>query len=81
MEPMSLGSWVALFAVSSLWWKWIISWGGAHWLEGIKSWFFLSCFAWSWNVEQIRLYAACCWILEGIWFAIGIFLPDVRLSL
>ena len=80
MEPMSLGIWVVLFVVSSLWWKWILSWGGANWLEGFKSWFFLNWVAWSWNAEQIRLYALCCWVAESIWFLIGVFIPSVRFS-
>lgn len=80
MEPMGLGVWVAIFLLSSLWWKWILSWGGAAWLEGIKAWIGLGWFAGAWTAEQIRLYALCCWVLEGGWFAIGVFVPGARFA-
>ena len=77
---MSLAAWIALFVLSSLWWKWILSWGGAAWLEGFKAWFSLGWFSWAWNAEQIRLYALLCWLFEGIWFVTGVFFPDARFS-
>lgn len=76
---MSLIIWITLFLITSLWWKWIISWGGATWLMGIKAWFFLGWFAWPWSSEQIRIYAAWTWGLETIWFVIGVFMPEARL--
>ena len=34
---MGTAEFVVLYGLNSLFWKWIISWGGAHWLEGWKA--------------------------------------------
>jgi hypothetical protein len=34
---MSPEDWVASFIGTSLFWKWILSWGGAEWLEGWRA--------------------------------------------
>ena len=53
---MSLTAWIIQFALQSLFYKWILSWGGAQWLEGIKSALTLGWMTWDWNAEQIRFY-------------------------
>ena len=75
---VSTVEWVGFFALNSLFWKWVISWGGAHWLEGWKSWFLISWFAPLWSAEQIRLYALVIWFFTAVWFAIGLFIPELR---
>lgn len=60
------------YLLTCVFWKWIISWGGARWIEGCKSIFFLNWLAATWNEEQIRLYALIMWIIETIWFMIQI---------
>src|SRR5690606_37143698 len=55
------GEFIALYGLNSLFWKSIISWGGARSLEGWKSMVFLEWFAWGWSAEQIRLYAVVMW--------------------
>ena len=30
------------------------------------------------NSEQIRAYALFFWIISGIWFLLGIFIPELR---
>lgn len=69
---MGTGEFIALYCLNSLFWKWIISWGGAQWLEGWKSIFVLEWFAWGWNAEQLRrggvgLYHAvlCGWPVQA----------------
>lgn len=73
--------WIALFIAQSLFWKWIVSWGGAEYLEGWKAFFVLDWFAARWSAEQIRLYALACWILSVLWFLVGLFIPDLRLTM
>ena len=45
---MSTIEFVALYLLNSVFWKWIISWGGAQWIEGWKSMVVLDWFAWPW---------------------------------
>jgi len=75
---MSLLVWTVIFLVMSLFWKWVLSWGGAQWLEGWKSFFVFDWFVARWNAEQIRLYALLCWILTGAWFVAGVLVPGLR---
>ena len=75
---MSIGEFAGIYLLNSLFWKWIISWGGAQWLEGWKSMLFLDWFAWSWNAEQIRLYALVIWVFTTIFFLLGLFKPEWR---
>lgn len=54
---MNLWLYITLYAVTSLFLKWIISWGGAKWIEGWRSFFLIDWFALDWTAEQIRFYA------------------------
>jgi|GEM_PF-422151 len=79
---MGLALWIGLFVISSLFWAWVIFGAGADWLEG--SWLaavFIHVRAMEWNAETIRLCAGLMWLAEGIWFAIGLFVPHARLFL
>jgi len=78
MSTISLNEWIILFVITSLWWKWILSWGGASVLKGLGAYFAIGWFAWAWNEEQIRLYALLLWGAECIWFAVGIMIPEYR---
>ncbi|MEN2508423.1 hypothetical protein V8Z77_16055 [Stutzerimonas stutzeri] len=75
---MSTLEFVALYLLNSVFWKWIISWGGAQWIEGWKSMVVLDWFAWPWNAEQIRLYALVMWSFSTLFFVIGLFKPEWR---
>ena len=75
---METEKFVALYLLNSLFWKWIISWGGARWLEGWKATVFVEWFAWPWNAEQIRLYAVVIWALTTLLFMVGLFKPEWR---
>lgn len=55
-----------MYALLSLMFKWIISWGGAEKLEGWKAFFIISWLSGSWTVEQIKLYALICWVIQTI---------------
>ncbi len=63
---MTVARWVIAYLISSLFWKWIISWGGADYLEGWKSMFILNLFAGNWDTEQIKFYALLMWVVQTI---------------
>jgi len=76
---MGLSVWIALFVASSLFWCWLLFWDGAEWLEG--SWLaalFVHVRAVTWSAEGIKAFAALSWFFQGIWFAIGLFVREVR---
>jgi len=75
---MSTAEFVGLYLLNSLFWKWILSWGGAQWIEGWKSMVFLDWFTWHWNAEQIRLYALVIWCFSTVFFVLGLFKPEWR---
>lgn len=76
---MSLLAWVILYMLQSLFFKWVLSWGGASWLVGLKAVLSFGWFTWDWNAEQLRLYALILWFFASIWFVIGIFNPELRI--
>lgn len=75
---MSLWDWILQYLCQALFYKWILFWGGAQWLVGLKSVFTLGWMTWDWNAEQLRLYALLLWIFASIWFVVGLFNPDLR---
>jgi hypothetical protein len=75
---MSTAFFIALYALNSLFWKWVISWGGAQWLEGWRAFFFLEWFALDWKAEQIRLYALVAWLISTVFFIVGLINPEYR---
>ena len=75
---MSLTAWVIQFALQSLFYKWLLSWGGAQWLVGLKSALTLGWMTWDWNAEQIRLYALLLWVIAAVWFVVGLINPALR---
>jgi hypothetical protein len=76
---MDYAAWVLLFITNCLFCLWVLRWGGAEWMEGWRSIFFVD---WAqsiaWTAEQIKLYVLVCWIGHTLWFAIGLFLPEAR---
>lgn len=78
---MSILTWILIYLGLSLFYLWVLRWGGAEWMEGWKSIFFIDWFrSVEWSSEQIRLYMLLCWIGSSIWFLIGLFSPVCRLS-
>ena len=76
---MSLLAWIIFYVLQSLFYKWVLSWGGASWLEGLKSAFTFGWFTWDWNAEQLRLYALILWIVVTLWFVVGVFNSALRI--
>ena len=75
---MSTWVWVLIYLAVSLTFKWIISWGGADYIKGWKSIFFLGVGSSSWNEEQLRAMALFLWIAFTILFVIGLLYPEFR---
>ena len=75
---MSTWVWVLIYLAVSLMFKWIISWGGADYIKGWKSIFFLDMESSSWNEEQLRAMALFLWIAFTILFVIGLLYPEFR---
>lgn len=75
---MSTWVWVLIYLAVSLMFKWIISWGGADYIKGWKSIFFLDMESSSWNKEQLRAMALFLWIAFTILFIIGLISPEFR---
>ncbi len=75
---MSLLMWIGCYAAQSIFYKWVLSWGGAAWLEGWKSVFFFDFFTAFWTAEMLRLYALILWIIATFVFVVGVFVPDLR---
>lgn len=71
-------TWIAMYLLSSLFYKWVLSWGGAKTIEGWKSFFLIGWFALDWNSEQIRLYALISWLVTTVIFIIGCFNSQFR---
>ncbi|HXD87368.1 MAG TPA: hypothetical protein VN641_12805 [Urbifossiella sp.] len=76
---MGIAVWIGAFAVTSLFWAWLLFGGGAAWLEGsFLSGLLVHFRAPEWTAEGIRLFAFLMWIGATIWFVVGIFVPEVR---
>ena len=75
---MSTWVWVLIYLAVSLMFKRIISWGGADYIKGWKSIFFLDMESSSWNEEQLRAMALFLWIAFTILFIIGLIYPEFR---
>ncbi len=76
----SLIVWIAVFVLYSAFCAWVIFGGGADWLEGsFLSGFLISWFAPRWSADGIKLIVSLTWLLECIWFLIGLFHPEMRI--
>ena len=78
---LTLLEWVGMYGIESLFWWWILAWGGAEWVEGWKSFFLIHWLAPTWSSEGIRLFALVVWVLSTLWFVFGLFMPEVRMLL
>jgi len=78
ISKMSVLQWLLLFLLSSIFYGWVLLGNGAKWLEGWQSWWLIGWFSLDWTAEQIRLYVLIIWIVETIWFVVGLFQPSLR---
>lgn len=76
---MSTALWILIYALDCIVTKWIISWGGASYIQGWKTWFFFSSSqSEEWTKGQIIMMAWFFWIAFSIVFLIGLFNPEFR---
>jgi len=76
---MSVLVWIAIFGLSSLFWAWIVFGGGADWLEDTWLSGFLLCWlAPRWSADGIKVFALITWLLQGIWFVLGLLHSEMR---
>ncbi len=76
---MNVLVWIGLFVASSLFWAWLLFWGGAEWLDGsFLSGLLIHFRAPEWGAEGIKLFAVLSWLGQTIWFVIGLFAKSSR---
>ena len=76
---MSLAWWVALYLVTSVFWLWVVFLGGAERLEGtVAAGLLVDWLAPHWTADGIRLFVGLSWVLQTVWFVIGLFEPASR---
>ncbi len=76
---MSTALWILIYILDCIVTKWIISWGGASYIQGWKTWLFFSSFqSEEWTKGQIIMMAWFFWIVFSIVFLIGLFNPEFR---
>ena len=63
---------IIVYAIYSLISKWLISWGGAKFIEG-RLWAWLFGFRRDFSAEEISLWAYFCWIGISIIFVFSLF--------
>lgn len=71
-------TWIVFYIAVSLFYKWILSWGGAQRVEGWLSLIAIGWFALDWSAEQIRLFALIMWLIFTVVFVVGLFNPAFR---
>lgn len=76
---MSTPLWILIYFLHCLLSKWIISWGGARYIQGWKTWFvFDQSSSEEWTKDQVIMMAWFFWIGFTILFLIGLFNPEFR---
>lgn len=76
---ISIPQWILWAALSSLFWLWVLRWGGAERLEGtFASGFLVSWFAPRWSAQGIKLFALLSPVGTLGAFVVGLFVPDIR---
>lgn len=71
-------TWIVYYILTSLVYKWIISWGGAERIEGWLSFVIIGWFSLDWKAEQIKLFILIMWAFFTLIFIYGLFNPRFR---
>ena len=77
-EKIPILPWIGWYALNSLFWWWIIAWGGAKRIEGWKAFFLIRPWAALIEAEGLRLLGLIIWLGTTVLFVLGIFVPDIR---
>ena len=80
-QYVSTAVWFLIYLLLSLYTKWVVSWGGASFLESWTSFWNSSGYFHQTTEEQIKLATKWFWLGITVWFVIGLFIPEVRLKL
>lgn len=65
--------WLLGHGLNTLFWLWVLLWGGADRLEGtFAAGFLIDWLAPSWSADGIRLFALLMLVVGGIAFAVGL---------
>jgi hypothetical protein len=73
---MSTSEDTLLYVADCLLCLWVMRWGGAQWMEGWRTAFFIDwLLAFRWTAEQIKLYFLLLWICHTAWFLLGMLMP------
>ena len=76
---MSLPEWIISYIALTIFWLWIVRWGGAEWVEGkFISGFLVHIWAVTWSAEAIKVFAWGALIINTVLFALGIIFSDFR---
>ena len=76
---MSMLLWIFIYVLHCIVTKWIISWNGAAYIQGWKTWFiFNTSQSAEWTKDQVIMMAWFFWIAFTILFLIGLFHPEFR---
>lgn len=59
---------LGIYGLFSLFFKWLLSWGGAEKIEGWMAGCLIGWNAWTWDSEQIRLYELLAWAAVTVLF-------------
>jgi len=77
---MSLKEWTVTYLIDLVFWVWVVRLGGAERLEGtFTSGFLVHIWAPRWSSDGIKLFGYCTLLISTVWFAVGIFYPELRL--
>lgn len=71
-------TWIIYFVIISIFYKWLISWGGAERIEGWLSFIVIGWFALDWKAEQIKFFTIIMWLFFTMIFLYGLFNPRFR---
>ncbi|MDO4640963.1 MAG: hypothetical protein Q4A84_04570 [Neisseria sp.] len=64
---------IACYVLGSIFFKWLLSWGGAERIKGWPAFFLIDWRAGDWDEEQIRFYALLAWICWTIFCGLMFF--------
>jgi len=76
---MTLAGWTGSYVVNTLFWLWVVRWGGAEWLVGqLSSVLLISALVPRRTVVSIKLIGWVILVATRIWFLVGLFVPAAR---
>jgi hypothetical protein len=76
---MTLSQWTGSYVLNTLFWLWVVRWGGAEWLvEQLSSVLLISALVPRRTVAVIKLLGWVILVTTRVWFLVGLFFPGAR---